>query len=229
MGASVGLQTRKFVAIDVDIDDKKLSREIDKLAYATVGQAARRIHAGSQRCLLLYRLKDGEALLRKRRLAFTIGGAKAAVEMLALGQQCVVEGKHPKGGEYAWPDWHPCNGKPEDLTEITPAKADAFFVALADTLELYGYPITAEQTSSSGGGAGKRRPIGSPELMARCPEDVLALLKACPNNEDSHGDFVTVLAAIKGSLGDAAEDFYPIIEEWALGYGGNTGEYVRAR
>ena len=47
MGASVGLQTRRFPAVDLDIDDKRLCREIEKLAYEKLGPAPCRTRTGS--------------------------------------------------------------------------------------------------------------------------------------------------------------------------------------
>ncbi len=227
MGASVGLQTRKFVAIDVDIDDKKLSREIEKLAYDKLGAAPRRIRTGSQRCLLLYRLKDGETPLRKRRLAFLIGDAKAAVEMLGLGQQCVVEGPHPAGGEYTWPDWHPCDTGPASLTEITAATADAFFAALADTLEMYGYKFAAEQSSSSGGGT--RKGLDNPALHAPSPDMVLDALKVWRPEHMGHDEYVQALVAIKASLGPSREDYRQEVLEWSPGVRSGEDDQFAAR
>ncbi len=59
MGAAVGMQGRLFPAIDIDVEDRKLSREIEKLAYEHLGPAPRRTRTGSARCLLMYRLKGG--------------------------------------------------------------------------------------------------------------------------------------------------------------------------
>jgi hypothetical protein len=222
MAANVGIQTRYFPALDLDVDDKALCREIEKLGYEKLGPAPRRTGSlRSPRCLLMYR---GEPM-RKRRVAFMVGTTKCAVELLGDGQQFVAEGKHPKGGEYKFPDWHPCDGKPEDLTEIDGAKVDAFFAALGDLLNMLGYPVASDNGSSAA--TGKHRPIGSPELMASDPADVLALLKACSNADNNYDEFIRLLAAIKSSFGETAEDFYPQVEAWALTYEENTPEVVR--
>ena len=165
-GASVGLQTRKFPACDIDVDDRKLAGEIEKLAYEHLGPAPCRTRTGSPRCLLLYRAKDGD-LLRKRATVFMVGAVKSRVELLGVGQQFVAEGPHPKGGEYGWPTRHPCDGKPEDLTELELGKVDGFFAALGDLLNMLGYQVVSDNGSSAA--AGKHRPIGSPELWRPIP------------------------------------------------------------
>ncbi len=222
--AGVGMQGRKFPAVDIDVDDKKLSREIEKIAYEQIGAAARRDRTGSYHCLLMYRAREG-VTLRKRSIVFMVGAVKSRVELLATGQYYNVEGSTSKG-EYAWPDWHPCDGRPEDLTEIDAAKVDAFFAALGDLLDLLGYPVVSDKGSSTGA-ASKHRPIGSPELMASDPADVLALLKACSNADNDYDEFIRLLPAIKSSFGEAAEDYYPQVEAWALTYEENTPEVVR--
>jgi hypothetical protein len=60
----------------------------------------------------------------------------------------------------------------------------------------------------------------------------LDLLKVWPNtpeNVPTHIDFVCAIAAIKTALGPDREDYYPDVEQWSLGYDGNTPEYIRER
>jgi hypothetical protein len=129
-GASVGLQTRHFPALDIDVEDDDLATAIEEWARKYLGPAPVRFRAGSPRRLMLYRAPAG-VVLRKARIVFTYKGQKHAVERLATGQQCVVEGPHPKGGHYDWRNGHPCDCGPEGLTEVNEAAWNKFFNDLA--------------------------------------------------------------------------------------------------
>ncbi len=154
--------------------------------------------------------------MRKRRVAFTVGESKSAVELLGAGQYYNVEGKHPKGGEYAWPDWHPCDTPIDQLTEIDAAKADAFYAALGDLLDMYGYPLAAGQGSSQSA-AGTRHSLDDQSLWAPSPELVLAALQKWRPEHMAHDEYVQALAAIKAALGPHREDFKQIVLEWSPG------------
>jgi Family of unknown function (DUF5906) len=225
--ANVGLQGRKFPGLDIDVEDKKLSHEIEKLAYDKLGRAPRRGRAGSQRCLLLYRLKDGETPIRKRRDAFLIGKTEHAVELLAAGQYFNVEGEHPDGTQYAWPDWHPCDTGPASLTPITAEQADAFRTALLELLEMYGYPVASEQSSSSG--PGTRKGLDDPSLHAPSPEMVLDALKVWRPEHMAHGEYVQAIAAIKAALGPRREEFRGDVLEWSPGVRSGEDDQFEAR
>lgn len=129
-GASIGLQTRRFTALDIDVEDDELATAIEEWARKFLGPSPVRFRDGSPRRLMLYRAPEG-VVLRKARIVFTYKGQKHAVERLAHGQQCVVEGPHPNGGHYAWRNGHPCDCGPEGLTEVNEAAWDQFFNELA--------------------------------------------------------------------------------------------------
>ena len=226
-GANVCLQTRIFHAIDADVDDQRLAAAIEHEAKRIFGAAPVRDRDDTPRWLMLTHIADGELPLRKRRLAFLIDGKKNAVELLAKGSQCVVEGANQKG-QYRWRDGHPCICGPQGLPEITKAKADEFFAAVADLLELFGYEVISDNKGSATT-PGTRRPIGAPELMAPSPQHVLDILKACSNADNNYDEFIALLPSIKASLGEAAEDFYSQVEDFALTYEENTPEFVRAK
>ena len=83
--------------------------------------------------------------------------------------------------------------------------------------------------SASGNPASTRKKIGAPELMASDPREVLAILQKIPCDDttfETRDEFVPVLAAIKGALGDAAEDFWGVVLDWALQYPGAEEDYV---
>jgi hypothetical protein len=100
-GANVGLQTRCFPAIDIDAEDPELAAELERAAIKRLGPAPVRFRAGSSHRLLLYRCDPAEPF-RKLRLAGTKEGRTYAVELLGLGQQTVVGGKHKSGADIEW-------------------------------------------------------------------------------------------------------------------------------
>jgi hypothetical protein len=225
-GASVGLQTRIFVAIDVDIEDESVADDVEQLALEIIGPAPVRYRTSSNRRLLLFRIKDGEPPLRKEALRFLIKDEKQAVEVLGHGQQCVVEGPHPKGGEYQWRNGHPCALGPNGLTEITAEKKNKFFAAVRDLLDMFAYPIVQGSGGTRSTGAGKRKKIGDASLMAPDAQHVFDIFAAIACDETTfptRDAFVAALAAIKGALG--GKDF-PQVLEWGLNYPGAEADYI---
>jgi hypothetical protein len=102
-GANVGLQTRCFPAVDIDIEDADAAAEIEHVVLKLCGPAPVRFRAGSSHRLLLYRLPADAEPFRKLRKAFhDPRGRKHAVELLGFGQQTVVGGKHKSGAELEW-------------------------------------------------------------------------------------------------------------------------------
>ena len=222
-GASVGLQTRIYHAIDIDVDDEQMAAAIEGEFKRVFGVSPVRYRDGSSRRLMLTCIADGEPRLRKRRLQFLINGKKHVVERLGIGQQCVVEGPHPKGGEYEWRDGHPCDNY--RLPKHTKAKSDEFFTAVADLIELFGYEVVADKGSESNV-AGKRKPIGAPELLAPSPKHVFDIFEAvrCDDKTfESRDDFVQTLSAIKAALGGS---YWDEVLDWALEYPGAGDDYI---
>jgi hypothetical protein len=213
--ASVGLQTRAYPAIDIDVDDEATAAAIEGEFKRIFGAAPVRFREGSSRRLMLTRIADGEMSFRKRRLAFMVAGNKAAVELLGAGQQCVVEGPHPKGGHYQWRDGHPCQCKPQGLPEITKVKADEFFAAVADYCEMMGYEIVAKTNADAG--AGTRQSLDNPALHAPSPELVLAAMKVWRPDEMGHDEYVQAVRGLKASFGPRREEFKDEVLEWSPG------------
>ena len=224
-GASIGLQSRKFPGLDIDVEDAAIVAGIIELAQAYLGFAPERFRDGSPRRLFMYR-NNGEPI-RKTRLAWIDGaGGKHAVELLGHGQQYVVEGPHPKGGDYQWNE----QPSPTDLTPIEAAHVEQFFTALREWVERQGYTLHAGTVAAANSSAGTRHGLDAVELHAPTPAVVLAALEAWQNTDDNvptHDDFVAALAAIKAALGPKRENHYSDVEEWALAYDGNDADYVR--
>ena len=93
----IGLQSRYFPGIDIDIDDEEKVNEICELAFSILGATAIRRRTDSNRILLMYQLKNGEEPLKKAIIKIEGFGK---VEVLGDGQHYVIDGIHPKGGLY---------------------------------------------------------------------------------------------------------------------------------
>jgi hypothetical protein len=117
---NVGLRTRYFPVLDVDVDDRPIADAVERLVLATLGSTARRVRSNSARRALLFRLEG--APFRKRALKFKLpDGTFAKVEILADGQQLAVAGLHPSGVPNEWPGGLPA---PADLAPMTEAGRD---------------------------------------------------------------------------------------------------------
>lgn len=226
-GAGIGMQGRRFPALDIDVDDPELADAIEREAQTLLGAAPARFGRGSRR-ILVYAGAD----LRKERLAFRrIGdtdGAAQAVEFLATGQQYVVEGIHPKTREpYAWRDGRsPVEVGAEGLTLVSAEQLHALYQRLAGLLDLYGYEVVSRPSTNTGNRSGARRHGGlrAPSLAA-----VGRALAAIPNEVD-YDTWLKIGAAVRGSCCTEDEaDAYALWEDWSLQYGGNTPEVVREK
>jgi hypothetical protein len=135
-GAYIGILGRNYPAIDIDVEDRALADEIEKLAIATLGPAPVRMREGSARRLLMY----SGAGLSKKQWKFRPPGVDPnakpwAVELLATDNYYNVSGIHPSGKPYYWRDEHPCEISPYDLTAIDADGVERFRAALKSLLE----------------------------------------------------------------------------------------------
>lgn len=206
-GANVGLQGRRYPGLDVDVNDEPLAFEISEIAKAYLGLGPIRSRAGSARRLHMFVTEEP---MRKVRLAFKYQGEKQAVELLAHGQQYVVEGLHPGGKPYEVADM--CRAA--DLPEISAADVQRFFDALVPLLLQYSCELETQRTA---GDPGKRHTLDHPSLWAPSPADVLEVLRVWHPDELAHDDFVAAMAAIKAALGPTREEHYPEVLAWAPG------------
>ena len=95
------LQTRDVKAIDIDVDDPVLAQRIVKYIEKLLPWEffPTRTRADSGKCLLLFK-----GPLPTKRVIPVEGGI---IEWLSEGQQCVIEGTHPGGQRYVWPQGRP--------------------------------------------------------------------------------------------------------------------------
>jgi hypothetical protein len=166
--ASVLMQTRIFHCLDVDVNDALVSKSIEQTILEVVGDAPIKYRENSNRVTLMYRIKEGEIPLRKWRIEFLVNGKKEAVELLASGQQTVVEGIHPSGEAYKWRNRHPCTRGVSGLSEMSHENFDTVCSHIRAYLEMMGFQIISETGGSSDGVSGLGQ---SGERAARTDEN----------------------------------------------------------
>ncbi len=90
------LITRVYHAIDIDVDYPDKVAEILALVRKHIGPAPLRTRSGSPRALVLYKPKTprGKRILRL--------GDAGNIELLGVGNQCVVAGMREDGSRYEW-------------------------------------------------------------------------------------------------------------------------------
>ncbi len=126
---NVGLRTRPFPVLDIDVDDPAIAAVVAAVAVEILGPAPQRWRENSARSALLYRLHG--VPFEKAKIMFTLpSGGSAGVEVLGAGQQLVVAGVHHTGARL---EWHP-RPRASDLTPIDAAARDRFLAALRSRL-----------------------------------------------------------------------------------------------
>lgn len=219
-GASVALQARSYLGLDIDVDDEAISARVAALAVARFGLAPERYREGSARRLLVYKRPDDHEPIRKVRLAWRdAAGIVQAVELLGHGQQFVVDGPHPKGGRYLWRDgFSPIEATPAGIEETVADQWDAFFADVTAELRREGWGTLEAEAGSALGGGGTRKGLDDPALWAPGgPEQALEALRAWRPEHLSHDEYVTALVAIKAALGPHRESYRPDVLEWSPG------------
>ena len=174
---------------------------------------------------------DGDPLLLDAGDAADEPGTVHAVELLAQGQQYVVEGIHPKTGKpYWWRDGSPVEVGAEGLTPVTGEEIDAWFEALIWTVEnVWDGEIIWTRchgllgSRNRSGGAVVQDLLRAPSIEAVA--EALAAIDVC---ELSYDQWVTALRAIYAATGGSAEGLELAID-WSLGYPDNTPEVVESK
>jgi P4 family phage/plasmid primase-like protien len=197
-GAGVGLQSRLWPGLDIDILDDKVSGMVADLARKALGPAVHRIGRAPKQ-LLPYRLAEGATPFGKRRYAFTLGGVDMAVEMLADKQFYVVAGTHPGTRQpYSWPDGEPSAAQ---LSPITEAQVDAFFDQLEVLLDMLGATPGKRARET----AGEHAPVDQAHLAAPSAA-VLTEAAAFVPNMGGYDDWIPGLCAFKAASSGIFED-----------------------
>jgi Protein of unknown function (DUF3987)/Primase C terminal 2 (PriCT-2)/Bifunctional DNA primase/polymerase, N-terminal len=199
--AGTGLLCGAVVAIDIDVRDPAIAGKLEAVAEELFGPAPRRIGQPPKVLRMMQAATPFTKLAtRGYRLPADSPDAKShRVEILASGQQFVVYNRHPDTGlPYVW------NGAGDPLTMPigllpTLSEEDARkFIALADQmLANYGRPVGRLVEQDEG-----RPHASSDEQRARDPGDLRDALASIPNEDLEFDDWLRILYAIKGALGD---------------------------
>lgn len=89
------IQTRLVRAIDIDVNDARISSDVRSLAEMLLGRMPTRWRSNSGKQLLAFTM---EGTYSKR----IIRSPHGLIEFLANGQQFVAHGTHPSGARYEW-------------------------------------------------------------------------------------------------------------------------------
>jgi hypothetical protein len=238
--AGVCLNTRCTPAVDIDVTDEDLADIIEEIAKKNLGDAPVRTGNKPKR-LLLYRGKADHGFKKKiLTIANSETGVSHAVEVLSDGQQCIVQGIHPKTGKpYTWSDRDGKTDLPPrvSLTEVTEEKINAFLRKVQSYCELAGYQCslsssaktkkTKDKEKSHNQESDRRLPIGSEDHIADLDklQDALAAL---PNDIEEYQEWMTFNHALKAALG-GKEEHYHVFEGWNLQWPENKPRYVREK
>jgi P4 family phage/plasmid primase-like protien len=224
---TIGLQTRLWPVIDADVDEGWQAQVVRDVASQVFGVTASRGRSdGAARCLLLYRLDEAFGFIPKFRRTYSSPDcAEFAVEILGKGQQCLIEGMHPKGGRYQWTG--PAGGDPvpslmgignswgpEQVPRINVAQIPAFVKALDEAFALAGvFPVRPKQLRSNANG-GEQRDIGPghPLIAPNLAELTKALgyLQVTAPEFASREDWENMCRALKTAAG-GDETFYDMV------------------
>lgn len=123
-------------AIDVDVDDERLSNHISDMLFAGGQQwgefdaCPRRSRSNSKKFLVPFRMEES---CKKRIITVVeankeLGVKPQRIELLASGQQFVAAGTHSSGVRYEW-----ANGLPSSLPVLTLSTLNNMWSHLADT------------------------------------------------------------------------------------------------
>ncbi len=225
LDAGIGLQSRNFPGVDIDVTDHYLSDLIAMLADYKLGFAPERVGRAPKR-LLTYRFAPREAM-GKRRVEFKAAdGSTHAVEILATGQQYVVEGTHPGTMKpYAWTNGvSPASLGAAALTPVTVAQIDDFLNEVVKLIQSNGGTVLSRSGASI---AAQPVAPSAPSALQGDPAMIEEALNHI-GNDFGYDDWITLCAATKAALGDD-EAHYPIFESWCLLYGGNDANTARAK
>ena len=225
-GAGIGLQTRQFPSVDIDVLDPEVSALLAVTAFEMLGPAPARV-GRAPKTLLVYRAAPGTSM-RKQRLAFTLPGQETvqAVELLGDGQQFVAWGIHP--GTLAPYSWQPgvslMDVGADSLTPITLEQVERYLARAAEIVADFGGAMASVQTTSSG----SNNPAPTLASLRGDPAMIREALKILGNEIESYDEWMKMCAAIKAALG-GDEEHYGIFEDWCLLDTRNTAELVRKK
>ncbi len=185
--SNIGIRASRFPGLDIDSDDEQLTNFVLGVAwqYLKAANAPVRRSTGN-RALLMFRT---EVPFKKKKLTITLpNGENHAVEMLADGQQYVIQGPHPSGSKYGFRDGSKLPLDPLDLPLVDEEMVDNFFLVLGELLAAQGISSTMATAP-----AGERQPI--PDEISE-GERSDQLIRLAGGMRRQNADYETILAAL---------------------------------
>lgn len=211
-GANIGLKGTHFPALDIDVDNPKLSLGIETLASRFFGDAPVRLSRGSRRLLML---STSEPFGRVA-ATLTYLGKESLVEFLGDGRQYLVAGTHPSGASYEWQDpWIPGD---VSLPPVNRGIALEFLEYLKEKLE--GKVEVAIQGSS----VNVSLAVPQSGLMAPSVEALREAVAGTPNHYPDRDSYIRYGTAIKAAAQEFEDEGYLIFLEWANRWEGGDND-----
>lgn len=211
--SGVGVQTRNFPAVDIDIRDECASREVVEWCKRELGATLVR-YGNKPKALLPFRLGPDGVPMRKSKSPVYVDllGDEHAVEVLGDGQQYVAYHVHPDtGAPYEWENGLGlCDIDHKDLPTLSINDVHRLMDFVAEVAERYEWdrkPRSKAHVNGHGSPSGDLDDLDS--LAAIKPrlgwtlEQVREKINALPNEE--YDDWLKVGMAISHELGDTDE------------------------
>lgn len=108
-----GINTRNFPCFDIDCNDPAIADQVENIIALEIGASpVVRLRHGSARRTLMYERDQRTAPITKHRRIFQDEqGQTHMVELLADGEQTVIEGPHAKGAMHYWRSGDPIENR----------------------------------------------------------------------------------------------------------------------
>ena len=153
---TVAIRSDELVAVDMDSDNPLVAEIAEMTAIEKLGFTTRRVRDGTPKFLLCYRWKPGTPFIRKARdVVQDADGGLHPVEILARGEQWLMEGEHPSGNHYSWDhDTRPVDEGWEKMKQVTLDQVNAFRALLRERLLDAGFtPVKGRIGTGAGSSA----------------------------------------------------------------------------
>ncbi len=209
-GFYTGIATSHTPVIDIDVSEATVVAQIRAIVKDVTGGVVPLSRTGmAPRVALLFRTLEPFEKQTTAEYSLTtdptIDGKlkRSRVEVLCKGQQIVVEAIHPTTARpYVWAD---------NITPLHVPRGDLPLLSLEQAIEIvkrcdallaqHGERTSAMQINGE-------QHVPNAELVAKDPIECIAALDAIPNNDAPYDDYIYLLLAAKGALGEGGLDTF---------------------
>jgi P4 family phage/plasmid primase-like protien len=218
-GAGTGLRADYYPAVDVDIRDETLATVISNVVERVLPTGPVRVGAWPKR-LYMFRLAAGENRFGRIQMFLTHGDERHLVEILAAGQQYVIQGVHPKTGQPY--EWRKPLVRATELPTLTLDQAKGLMAAIAEECDMLGI----EYTYSGDGNIAARTEVDQESLRLDNMSLLAEAVAAIPNADafPSREDYIKFGYAVKAASQSDPERGFEIFAEWASRWTGGANE-----